>query len=351
LIERYELAPGYSVSRLINGVWQLATDHQRRAVDRKAAVRDLSRLVDAGLTTFDCADIYLGVEELLGELLQAYRTDRGRVADIQIHTKFVPDRSMLTRITRRNVEAIVDRSLRRLGVERLDLVQFHWWSYEVPRYVEVAGWLGDLREQGKIGLLGTTNFDAPRMRELLDAGVELAANQPQYSLLDRRPEGGLVELCRDHGIGLLCYGALAGGFLSDRYLDQEEPRAPLANRSLTKYKLVIDEFGGWELFQDLLQELAAVARRHDVSPSNVAVRWVLQRPRVAAVIVGGRTAAHLADNLRVFDFSLDQEDLDRLAEPIGRSQGPAGEPFGLERSPGGPHAALLKTDLQRIGDS
>ena len=77
MIERYELAPGYSISRLINGVWQLATDHRRQALDRRSVVRDLSRLIEAGLTTFDCADIYLGVEELLGDLLRTYRAAGG----------------------------------------------------------------------------------------------------------------------------------------------------------------------------------------------------------------------------------------------------------------------------------
>ncbi|TNF70630.1 MAG: aldo/keto reductase [Acidobacteria bacterium] len=347
-MDRIDLAPGYSISRLINGLWQLATDHQRRAVDRETAVRDLSRLVEAGLTTFDCADIYLGVEELLGELLQAYRVAGGRLADIQIHTKFVPDRSHLATITRQDVERSIDRSLGRLGVERLDLVQFHWWDYEMPRYIEAAGWLADLQQAGKIRLLGTTNFDVPRMRELLDAGFELVAHQAQYSLLDHRPEAGLVELCREYGLGLLCYGAIAGGFLSERYLGRGEPMAPLANRSLTKYKLIIDEFGGWELFQDLLKILVEVSQRHGVSPSSVAVRWVLERSQVAAVIVGGRTATHVDENLRVFDFSLDEEDQSRLDGPLNRALGPAGEPFGLERVPGGPHAAILKTELNRL---
>lgn len=351
MIKRYELAPGYSISRLINGVWQLATDHRRQAIDRKVAVRDFSRMVEAGLTTFDCADIYLGVEELLGDLLQAYRAAGGRLSDIQVHTKFVPDRSRLAAITREEVERSVNRSLSRLGVERLDLVQFHWWSYEVPQYIEVAGWLADLQGAGKIRLLGTTNFDVPRMRELLDAGLELVAHQAQYSLLDRRPEGGLVGLCYTQGIGLLCYGALAGGFLSERYLGQGEPPAPLANRSLTKYKLIIDEFGGWELFQDLLTGLAEVAQRHGVSPSNVAVRWLLERPQVAGVMVGSRTAAHLTENLRVFDFCLDEEDQVRLAKVLSRADGPAGEPFALERVAGGPHAAILKTELSRLDDS
>ena len=134
-IPRIEIAPRYSVSRLLKGGWQLAGGHG--AIDRAAALNDMARFVDAGITTFDCADIYTGVEALIGEFL---RSRRGRVA-IQVHTKYVPDLDTLATLTRGDVEAAIDRSLTRLGVECLDLVQFHWWNYAVPRFVEVAGWL------------------------------------------------------------------------------------------------------------------------------------------------------------------------------------------------------------------
>jgi len=347
LIERFELAPGYSISRLVNGGWQLSTGHRPGALDRQAVIADLRRLVDVGLTTFDCADIYLGVEELLGELVRDLK--RSLVSDeIQIHTKFVPDRSDLGSVDRQGVTRIIDRSLERLGVERLDLVQFHWWDYAVPRYVEVAGWLVDLQLAGKIRLLGTTNFDTPRLRELVDTGIPVAAHQVQYSVLDRRPEAAMIDFCRDHGIQLLCYGSVAGGFLSAHYLSSPEPMEPLQNRSLTKYKLIIDEFGSWELFQELLQSLAEIGRKHDVSPTTVAVRWVLERPQVAAVLMGTRNADHLAPNLGVFRFDLDEEDREILGEVLRRAEGPLGEPFSLERETEGRHAVIMKTDLNRV---
>jgi aryl-alcohol dehydrogenase-like predicted oxidoreductase len=302
--------------------------------------------VDAGLTTFDCADIYLGVEELLGELVR----DLQRAPDapeIQIHTKLVPDRSDLETIDRQGVTAIVDRSLRRLGVERLDLVQFHWWDYEVPRYLEVAGWLVDLQRSGKIRLLGTTNFDTPRLRELAESGFPIAAHQVQYSVLDRRPEAAMIDFCREKDIQLLCYGAVAGGFLSARYLSSPEPEGPLPNRSLTKYKLIIDEFGDWKLFQELLGSLAKIGRKYQVSPTTVAVRWVLERPGVAAVLMGTRSSAHLAQNLEVFGFGLDEDDRALLDELLRAAEGPVGEPFALEREPEGRHAVIMKTDLNR----
>lgn len=346
MIERLELAPGYSISRLVNGGWQLSAGHRPGSLDRQTVIADLRRLVDVGLTTFDCADIYLGVEDLLGELVRDLK--KSSVSDeIQIHTKFVPDRSDLGSVDRQGVARIIDRSLERLGVERLDLVQFHWWDYRVRRYLEVAGWLVDLQLAGKIRLLGTTNFDTPRLQELVDSGFPVAAHQVQYSVLDRRPEAAMVDFCRENGIQLLCYGAVAGGFLSVRYLSSPEPKEPLQNRSLTKYKLILDEFGSWELFQELLQALAEIGRKHDVSPTTVAVRWLLERPQVAAVLMGTRNADHLAPNLEVFRFDLDEEDREILGEVLRRAGGPLGEPFSLEREPEGRHAVIMKTDLNR----
>ena len=140
---------------------------------------------------------------------------------------------------------------------------------------------------------------------------------------------------------------MAGGFLSSRWVGMPDPRDSLSNRSLTKYKLIIEEFGGWTLFQDLLAALSQIARRHSVSLTNVATRWVLDRPGVTAAVIGVRSATYLADNYRVFALQLDAEDLGVLDEVLRRSSGPSGEPFELERVRGGRHAEIMKTDLNR----
>ena len=212
---------------------------------------------------------------------------------VQVHTKYVPDLDRLPTHSRADVVRGVDRSLARLGVERLDLVQLHWWDYDVPGYVEAAAWLDELRRAGKIRHVGLTNFDQTRLEEIVAAGVPIVSHQVQYSVLDRRPADGMATLCARHGIGLLCYGALAGGFLSERYLGRADPAAPLENRSLVKYRLIIDEFGGWDRFQEMLAALGAVAARHGVGIGAVAIRWVLDQPGVSGVIVGARHARHL----------------------------------------------------------
>lgn len=344
-VPRTELAPGYSISRMLKGGWQLAGGHG--GIDRAAAIADMSAYYQAGITTFDCADIYTGVEELIGEFRREHCARHGAdsLAQLRVHTKFVPDLALLSTIDKRQVEQTIDRSLRRLGVERLDLVQFHWWDYRVPRYVEVAHWLAELQRAGKIELLGGTNFDTRRARELGDAGLPLRSMQVQYSLLDQRPRARLAAWCAQAGVKLLCYGSVAGGFLSERWLGASEPAEPLENRSLVKYKLIIDDFGGWDLLQALLQALQKIARRHGTSLSAVAMRWVLAQPEVAAVIVGVRRGDHLPDHLRMLALQLDAADLAALDAVLAQRRPDSGDVYEVERDIEGRHGRVMKYDL------
>ncbi|MGJ7603883.1 aldo/keto reductase [Variovorax sp. LT1R20] len=345
--QRIDLAPNYSISRLLKGGWQLAGGHG--GIDRAAAIADMAAYYEAGITTFDCADIYTGVEELIGDFRREHiaRHGSGSLSQLRVHTKFVPDLATLAQIDRRQVEQTIDRSLQRLGVERLDLVQFHWWDYGVPRYVEVAHWLQELQRVGKIELLGGTNFDTPRVRELVDADVPLRSMQVQYSLLDQRPQPTLAPYCAASGIQLLCYGSVAGGFLSERWLGASEPREPYENRSLVKYKLIIDDFGGWDLFQQQLLQLQKVAQRHDTSIATVAMRWVLQQPQVAGVIVGVRRGDHLADHLKVLSLQLDAADIATLDTVLSQRQPPSGDVYAVERDIEGRHGRVMKYDLNK----
>jgi aryl-alcohol dehydrogenase-like predicted oxidoreductase len=268
---------------------------------------------------------------------------------VQVHTKCVPDLDQLASLSKREVEAIVDRSLRRLGVEALDLVQLHWWDYRVPGWMEAARWLGDIGRAGKVRHVGLTNFDTVRVREIVRAGVPAVSHQVQYSVLDRRPAHGMAATCEGLGIGLLAYGALAGGFLSERWLGQPAPGEPLENRSLVKYRLIIEEFGGWAVYQQLLGALDEVARKHRTTIGAVAVRWVMDQPGVAGVIVGVRHARHLRETVAATTLALDEEDRGRIARVQEAAPGPAGEVYDLERTPGGRHAAIMRYNLHRTG--
>ncbi len=340
-----EITPGYTVPPIIVGLWQLSAGHARGgAEDRSRVLAGLERFVEAGLCTFDCADIYTGVEELLGDLR---RRLSGGAARLRVHTKFVPDRDALATINRGYVAHVIDRSLRRLGVERLDMVQFYWWDDDVSGYLDTAGWLCDFQRAGKIRLIAATNLDVAHLSELADAGIHLVSNQVQYSLLDRRPEHALADYCATNDAYLLCYGTVAGGFLSNRWLGSPEPHAPWANRSLQKYRLIVDEFGGWDALQKLLRVLADIGARHQATVANVATRWVLGRAGVAAAIVGARNADYLDEMTRTLELTLDAEDYSRIDDVLVRQPGPDGDVFSLERNSESPHAAIMRTNLSR----
>jgi aryl-alcohol dehydrogenase-like predicted oxidoreductase len=347
-LPRIEIAPGYTISRLLKGGWQLAAGHGTGAASDPAG--DMDRFVEAGITTFDCADIYTGVEELIGGWLRRRRA-RAATAAVQIHTKYVPDLDRLAAHSRADVVHGIDRSLSRLGVERLDLVQLHWWDFDVPGYVQAAVWLDELRRAGTLRHVGLTNFDRKSLVEILAAGVPIATHQVQYSMLDRRPARGMAAFCAERGIGLLCYGALAGGFLGERYLGAADPTPPLENRSLVKYRLIIDEFGGWERFQHLLQALAGVAARHGAGIGAVALRWVLDQPGVSGVIVGARHARHLDQIVRASRLALDDEDRAAIGRVLAAAPGPSGDVYEMERVKGGRHASVMRYTLNRDGQS
>jgi aryl-alcohol dehydrogenase-like predicted oxidoreductase len=279
------------------------------------------------------------VEELIGSF-----TPRSGQA-VQVHTKYVPDLAALATVDLSATRAIIERSSTRLRRAALDLVQFHWWDYSVERYVETGLHLEHLQGEGLIRHVGVTNFDTSHLRALLDAGVSVVSHQVQYSLLDRRPAGAMAELCAARGIRFLCYGSVLGGFLSERWLGVEEPKEPLENRSLTKYKLIIDEALGWEGFQDLLKTLRGIAERHGVTIGAIGIAWVLAQPRVAAAIVGARDRSHLADTLAATSVRLGPEDLAVLDQACGR--GVPGDVYELERDRDGPHGRIMKYNLNR----
>ena len=303
-VEHREIAPGLTVSRVVTGLWQVADmERDGRTLDLEATAAAMEPYAAAGCTAFDMADHYGSAEEIAGRFRRRYDS-----RDVRLLTKWVPEPGPAAR---EDVVAAVRRSLERLRMERLDLLQLHAWSYADPSWLDHLCWLQELREEGLVGHLGLTNFDTAHLRIVVHSGVEVVSNQVCFSLLDRRALHGMTAFCEAHGIHLLAFGTLAGGFLSERWLDRPEP-APgeLGTWSRMKYKRFLDAAGGWDPFQELLRMLASVAGRHRVSIANVASRWVLDQPAVAGVIVGARLgeSEHLDDNLRLFGFALDDGD-------------------------------------------
>jgi aryl-alcohol dehydrogenase-like predicted oxidoreductase len=350
-VETAHLRPDHPISRVIKGCWQLAGDHG--PVDRAAAIADMEAFLDAGITTLDCADIYTGVEEMIGAFIADLRQRRGReIADrVCVHTKLVPDLGRLSEIGPQDIEAIIDRSLKRLGLDQLHLVQFFWWDLATGDVMRALEALNRAQEKRKIRHIGVTNWDHAPIERFRAAGADIVSAQVQYSLLDRRPEGTLVPWAGANDVQLLCYGTLAGGFLTESWLGQPDPGFAFENRSLVKYRLVIDEFGPWELFQELLATLARIGEKHGVSLSAVASRHVLDQPQVAGVIVGARYARHLDKTLQIFRFALDAEDRAAIASVLGQARGPNGPVYGLESDRSGRHGRIMKYNLNTTPDA
>ncbi len=321
------MVSGYEISPVIKAGWQLSSGHSLdRKIEDEQAVADTVSFIEAGISTLDFGDIYTGVEELIGRAVK--RLDSRDM--VQLHTKYVPNEKSLDNFDRSDVRTIVHRSLNRLGVEQVDLVQLHWWRYEANSYLVAMEELFKLKNEGKIRHIGITNFDLPHVKEIVAAGFKPASIQIQYSILDRRAEEGLSQYCADNDIGILCYGTVAGGLLSEKFLGVSAPEK-VETRSAVKYQLIIEEFGGWDLFQELLQALKTVADNHDTDIATIASAYMLGRPGVKGVIVGARNISHLDSNLQIPEIELSATELALLTTVLKRSTGPTGEVYYLER--------------------
>ena len=304
----YELAPNLTICRILNGMWQVAGGHGY--INHELAIADMLRYHDAGFTTWDLADIYGPAEDFIGQFRRRILKLKGKeeLERVQSLTKWVPQPG---KVTRSFVNENIDRSLRRMSVSSLDLLQFHWWDYDNPYYMDALRYLSDLRDEGLIRHIGLTNFDTERIQIMIDSGLRIVSNQVQYSIIDRRPEVKMIPFCLEHNTSLLAYGSICGGLISERYLGAVEPStAELNTASLRKYKQMIDAWGGWDLFQKLLLTLKSIAQKYDVSIANVATNYILAKAAVAGVIIGDRLGIvdHRNDNTQVFNFDLDKSD-------------------------------------------
>lgn len=302
MVPRFDLAPDLNIARLVCGLWQVADlEKDGNTLDPVQAADRLEAYALAGFDSFDMADHYGTAEIITGEL-----TSRPALSRVTAFTKWCPEPGPMTaEIVRAGIQDRLDR----LRTNRIDLLQFHWWSFEDPRWLDALREIEALRSEGLIGAIGVTNFDTAHLEVALAEGILIVSNQVSFSIVDRRAAGALNELCMRTGVRLLAYGTLCGGFISEKWLGRAEP-TEISDWSRMKYKRFIDAAGGWDLFQELLAAAHNIGRKHGVSLSNVASRWVLDTPSVAATIIGARIteAEHRTDNQRIFGFALDSQD-------------------------------------------
>ena len=304
VVDRLALSPALSISRVMTGLWQLADmERDGRTLDLERAAAAMQPYVDAGLTTFDMADHY-GSAELVAGLFRS----KHRGSHVQLFTKWVPKPG---RTSKAEVREAIERSLARLGVESIDLLQYHAWNYADASWLETLFELQELKKQGLIRHLGLTNVDTAHLQVAVASGVDVLSNQVSFSLLDQRAASGLGPYCIAHGVHLFAYGTLAGGWLTERWHGAPEPDWDrLPTWSLMKYGRFLRVAGGWSALQRVLDVVRSTARRHQVSFANVASRYILDQPGVAGVIIGARLGEreHVEDTLRVFSLRLSDAD-------------------------------------------
>ncbi|GMP88525.1 hypothetical protein CsSME_00040489 [Camellia sinensis var. sinensis] len=305
------------ICRVLNGMWQTSGGWGR--IDRDDAVEAMLRYADSGLSTFDMADHYGPAEDLYGIFINRVRRERPPefLETVRGLTKWVPPP---VKMTSSYVRQNIDISRKRMDVPSLDMLQFHWWDYSNRGYLDALKHLTDLKEEGKIKTVALTNFDTERLQIILENGIPVVSNQVQHSLVDMRPQQKMAELCQLTGVKLITYGTVMGGLLSEKFLDTNLtiPFAgpPLNTPSLQKYKRMVDAWGGWSLFQTLLQTLKKVASKHGVSIPAVAVKYVLDQPAVAGSMVGVRLglSEHIKESSAVFSLVLDEDDVSSIQE-------------------------------------
>lgn len=310
-IEKTTLGKDFEICRILNGMWQVAGGHGQ--IDLESAVSDMKKYQEFGFTTWDLADIYGPAESLIGKF-------RERIGNnFQALTKFVPNPGPMSNSI---VTYYIEQSLQKMKTDCIDLIQFHWWDYNNQSYLDAMNNLSKLQNEGKIKHIGLTNFDTERVRIMKEHGHNIVSNQVQYSILDQRPDKLMTPFFAKHGIKILSYGTLLGGFFSEKYLGADEPhRGNLTTASLQKYKNMIDVWGGWQLFQELLSTLDTIAKKYQCSIANIATRFILDKPQVAGAIIGARLgiAEHREDNAKVFGVKLDERDITSINSVTAKS--------------------------------
>ena len=213
------------------------------------------------------------------------------------------------------------------------------WDYSDTSFVAAAQHLVTLQGEDKLRRIAACNFDTEHLRALVDGGVPITSNQVQYSLLDRRPENGMLEYARSKGIRLAAFGAVAGGWLSDRWLGAPPPGpgspAARATVSMRMYKSRLDAWSGgdWQLFQELLRTLRTIADKHASTIANVATAWVLRQlgPDGGWVVLGVRDTRHLDEHTALLGLHLDADDEAALRAVLRKGRDPRGDIWSHER--------------------
>lgn len=268
-------------------------------IEEERRVVDVS--IEAGVNLFDTAGMYSmgAAEQRLGELILG--------KDVIVATKYPSGFSFKVEDFPKEVEM----TLARLGRESIDLYQHHYPNAKMS-IPDLMNRVADAAEAGKIKAVGVSNYSVEQMREahaaLAKRGIPLASNQVEYSLLNRKPEvNGIMDACRELGITLIAYTPLAGGRLTGKYSAQDRPSG-FFRRILPQYnRRALEEM------QPVINLLREIGERYSKTPSQVALRWLIENP-IVLPIPGAKNGKQAADNAEALSFSLTADEVEKLSQ-------------------------------------
>ncbi len=292
------------VSVVCLGTWVFGGDFWGGAEDTES-LKVAEDAIERGINFIDTAPVYgFGrSEEIVG------RAIKGKADKVVIATKLGLEgrgKDVRPNLSAPFIRKEIEDSLRRLGVEKIDLYQCHWPDPKTP-LEETLGEMKKLVEEGKIRCIGVSNFD----KVLMEKATEIApvvSDQMQYSLLDRKIEEDLMPFCREKGISILAYGPLGGGILTGKY--KKPPAFPKGDARSLFYTFYSEP--NWSKARALVDVLEDIASKRGVSTSQVAINWVLSHEEVASCLAGCRTTQQLEQNLQAGAWELTEEELARI---------------------------------------
>jgi aryl-alcohol dehydrogenase-like predicted oxidoreductase len=312
---RYLGNSGFKVSEIIYGNW---LTHASQVADDQA-IKTVHAALDAGITTFDTADVYANqaAEVVLGKALEGQRRE-----GIEILTKVywpVAEKGPNdTGLSRKHIFESIHGSLKRLKTDYVELYQAHRYDYETP-LEETMQAFADLVRQGKVMYVGVSEWTAEQIREgkkLADElGFQLISNQPQYSMLWRVIEEKVVPTSKELGLGQIVWSPMAQGVLSGKYLPGQP--APEGSRAADPN---VGEFIQKFMTDDVLtrvQQLAPLAKEVGLDMAQFAVAWVLQNDNVSAAIVGASRPEQISSNVKAAGVKLPAEIMKKVDEILG----------------------------------
>ena len=299
---------GFGAWAIGGGDWSFAWGPQ----DDTESVAAIHEALDLGVNWIDTAPVYgLGhSEEVVGKALA------GRASRPLIFTKcgrvWDETRAIGKRLKAESIRAECEASLRRLGVDTIDLYQIHW--PEPDEDVE-EGWaeLARLQQEGKVRWIGVSNFSVPQMKRAA-AIAPITSLQPPYSMLRREVEAEILPYAREHGIGVIAYSPMASGLLTGTWT--KERREALPEDDWRKHKNPLFQDPSFEHGVAVAEVLREVGAGHGATPGAVAIAWVLANPAVTAAIVGARKPGQYADIAVAAGLRLTTDDSDRIAHVL-----------------------------------